>query len=77
MFQIKNEMVTKTDVFQLFTALPLPEQLKVSQQINQFLLQYIEKISNQTEDAEKNQWNYFSKQQLANAFGADEPVYEM
>ena len=70
-------MVTQIDVFQQFTALPLREQLKVSQQINQFLLQYIEQITKQTEEAEKNNWQYFSKQQLTAAFGEDEPEYEL
>ena len=70
-------MVTQIDVFQQFTALPLREQLKVSQQINQFLLQYIEQITKQTEEAEKNNWQYFSKQQLATAFSEDEPEYEL
>ena len=70
-------MVTQIDIFQQFTALPLPEQLKVSQQINQFLLQYIEQITKQTEEAEKNNWQYFSKQQLATAFSEDEPEYEL
>ena len=70
-------MVTQIDIFQQFTALPLPEQLKVSQQINQFLLQYIEQITKQTEESEKNNWQYFSKQQLATAFSEDEPEYEL
>ena len=70
-------MSTQSDVFQQFTALPLPEQLKVSQQINQFLLKYIEQITKQTEDTEKYNWHSFSKQQLADAYGEDEPNYEL
>ena len=70
-------MTVSTDVFQQFKMLPLPEQLKVSSQINQFLLVYIEKITKQTEEAELNTWYSFSKQGLSNAFGEDEPDYEM
>ncbi len=66
-------------LFQQFTLLPLQEQVKLSSQINQFLIHYFETITReqneQREKNEQNEWQILSKQGLNNAYSDNEPDY--
>lgn len=60
-------------LFQQFRLLPLQEQIKLSVQINQFLVQYLEKKTQSKDDL--HEWELLSKQGLNNAYSDDEPDY--
>ncbi len=60
-------------LFQQFRLLPLQEQIKLSVQINQFLVQYFEKITHEQNDQED--WELLSKSGLNKAYSDDEPDY--
>jgi hypothetical protein len=60
-------------LFQQFRLLPLQEQIKLSVQINQFLVQYFEKIEYEKNDHED--WELLSKNGLNKAYSDDEPDY--
>jgi hypothetical protein len=65
--------------FQQFTSLPLQEQLKLSTEINPFLIQYFEKMTRDQKDQldkkDQNEWAILSKQGLSSAYSDDEPDY--
>lgn len=60
-------------LFQQFRLLPLQEQIKLSVQINQFLVQHFEKITHEKKDQEE--WTLLSKNGLSKAYSDDEPDY--
>jgi hypothetical protein len=60
-------------LFQQFRLLPLQEQIKLSVHINQFLVQYFEKIEYEKNDQED--WELLSKNGLNKAYSDDEPDY--
>ena len=62
-------------LFQQFRLLPLQEQIKLSAQINQFLLQYLETFTR--ERNEQNDWQLLSQQGLNAAYSDDEPDYSL
>ncbi len=62
-------------LFQQFTLLPLKEQMKLSAQINQFLVEYFDQIV--SEQVERETWQTFSKQHLGEAYSEDEPDYSL
>jgi hypothetical protein len=63
--------------FQQFRLLPLQEQLHLSAQINQFLVQYFEQLTHQLNETERANWQLFSKQGLNKAYSDDEPDYSL
>jgi hypothetical protein len=68
-------------LFQQFTSLPLQEQLKLSSQINQFLILYFEKMTRDQKERldknDQNEWAILSKQGLNNAYSDNEPDYSL
>jgi hypothetical protein len=62
-------------LFQQFTLLPLQEQLKLSAQINQFLVEHFETIFH--EQNQSNEWHFLSKQGLNAAYSDNEPDYSL
>jgi hypothetical protein len=60
-------------LFQQFRSLPLQEQIKLSTQINQFLMQCFETITSVQNENEA--WQLLSKQGLNKAYSDDEPNY--
>ena len=62
-------------LFQQFRNLPLQEQLQLSAQINQYLVQYFEHLTQDLDQEERKNWQVFSKKSLNNAFSEDEPDY--
>ena len=62
-------------LFQEFRLLPLKEQVQLSAQINQFLIQYFETLTNEQED--QKEWQLLSKKGLNKAYSDDEPDYSL
>jgi hypothetical protein len=62
-------------LFQQFRNLPLQEQLQLSAQINQYLVQYFEHLTRDLDQEERKNWQLLSKKSLNNAFSDDEPDY--
>ena len=62
-------------LFQQFRLLPLQEQLTLSAQINQFLVQYFETLTREQND--QKDWQLLSQQGLNAAYSDDEPDYSL
>ena len=60
-------------LFQQFRLLPLQEQIKLSVEINQFLVKYLEKTTKDKDDL--HEWELLSKNGLNKAYSDDEPDY--
>lgn len=62
-------------LFQEFRLLPLQEQLTLSAQINQFLVQYFQTLTR--EQNEQKDWQLLSQQSLNAAYSDDELDYSL
>jgi hypothetical protein len=62
-------------LFQEFRLLPLQEQLTLSAQINQFLVQYFQTLTREQND--QKDWHLLSQQGLNAAYSDDEPDYSL
>ena len=62
-------------LFQQFRLLPLQEQLTLSAQINQFLVQYFETLTREQND--QKDWQLLSQQGLNSPYSDDEPDYSL
>ncbi|GEM_PF-3223681 len=69
--------VAVADYLQTFKTLSLPQQMQLSQAINQYLLEYFDKLTTQLEEEERSSWLLLSQQQLAKAYSNDEPEYSL
>jgi hypothetical protein len=62
-------------LFQEFRLLPLQEQLTLSAQINQFLVQYFQTLTREQND--QKDWQLLSQQGLNAAYSDDKPDYSL
>ncbi len=67
--------VATLEYLQNFKTLPLSQQMQVSQAINQYLMEYFSHLTTEIEEKEHSSWQHFSTQNIAKAFGEDEPEY--
>lgn len=62
-------------LFQEFRLLSLKEQVQLSAQINPFLIQYFETLTNEQKD--QKEWQLLSKEGINKAYSDDEPDYSL
>jgi hypothetical protein len=67
--------IAANEYLQGFKTLPLQQQLQLSQAINHYLMQYFSDFTLQVEQDEKANWQIFANENLAKAFGENEPQY--
>ena len=69
--------VATLEYLQTFKTLSLSQQMQVRQAINQYLMEYFSHLTTEIEEKERSSWKLFSTQNVAKAFGEDEPEYSI